>query len=84
MSLDSGVELLVKFDSGWPNVSHYSVSIPTLGVWTEVRINVAELIASGNRFSDGNMVDEFAVTNIFVMEPLGPMTVRFDNIRFEY
>jgi beta-glucanase (GH16 family) len=84
LSLDGGVELLVKFDSGWPNVSDYSVLIPNIGVWTEVRINIQELIASGNRFSPGSAVDEFAVTNIFVIEPLGAMTARFDNIRFEY
>ncbi|MDP5032315.1 glycoside hydrolase family 16 protein [Paraglaciecola sp.] len=82
-SLDSGVELLIKFDSGWPKVSDTSVAIPTLGEWTTVRINIAELLANGNRFAPGNFADETSIANIFVIEPTGPMSVKFDNVRLE-
>jgi beta-glucanase (GH16 family) len=83
VSAGAGVELLVKLDSGWPNVSDYSVTLPTAGEWVEVRINIEELIANGNRFAPGNFVDSTNISNIFVIEPTGVMTVKFDNIRFE-
>jgi beta-glucanase (GH16 family) len=82
-SLDAGVELIVKFDSGWPNVSDYTVTLPTTGEWAEVRINVQKMLANGNRFAPGNFADEVNVANIFVIEPTGAMTVKFDNIRLE-
>ncbi len=77
-------ELLVKFDSGWPNVSDIPVSVPADGMWREVRINIAELLARGNTYSEGNFADPASVTNIFVAEPTGEMTFRLDNIRLEY
>ena len=82
VSFDGGVELYVKFDSGWPNVSDYSVPLPTEGIWTEVRISVAEILANGNSFGDGT-ADAFNLTNIFVVEPTGVMTFKVDNIRIE-
>lgn len=81
-SADGGVELYVKFDSGWPNVSDYSVPLPAEGVWTEVRISVAEILANGNTFGDGT-ADPFNLTNLFVVEPTGVMTFKLDNIRLE-
>lgn len=82
-SVDSGVELFVKFDSGWPNVSDYSVPLPTPGEWAEVRINIAEMLANGNSLSPGSYADSSNIPNIFVMEPNGNMSVKFDNIRLE-
>jgi len=81
-SMDSGVELYVKFDSGWPNVSDYSVPLPAEGVWTEVRLSVAEILANGNSFGDGT-ADPFDLENLFVVEPTGVMTFKLDNIRLE-
>lgn len=81
-SSGGGVELYVKFDSGWPNVSDYSVPLPAEGVWTEVRVSVAEVLANGNSFGDGT-ADVFNLTNLFVVEPTGVMTFKVDNIRLE-
>jgi beta-glucanase (GH16 family) len=84
-SFDGGVELYVKFDSGWPNVSDYSVPLPTEGVWTEVRIPVADILANGNSLNGGNgEADPFVLTNLFVVEPTGVMTFKVDNIRLEF
>jgi beta-glucanase (GH16 family) len=77
-------ELLVKMDSGWPNASDVTVTQPAVGTWSEVRINVADLIASGNKFAPGNQADIKAIGNVLVIEPLGVMTLKVDNIRFEY
>ncbi|WP_282166920.1 glycoside hydrolase family 16 protein [Shewanella japonica] len=84
LSTDNDVELLVKIDSGWPNVSDVSVSLPELNTWTEIRIPIAELVASGNRFSPGSFVDLASVSNPFVIEPLGNMSLQIDNVRYEY
>lgn len=81
-SVASGVELYVKFDSGWPNVSDYSVPLPAEGVWTEVRISVGEILANGNSFGSGT-ADPFNLTNLFVVEPTGVMTFKLDSIRLE-
>lgn len=77
-------ELLVKMDSGWPNASDITVKQPAKGTWGEVRINIADLIGNGNRFALGNKADISAIGNILVIEPLGAMTLKLDNIRFEY
>jgi len=84
ISKDADTELLVKMDSGWPNASDMTVTQPQVGAWREVRIKVADLIASGNRFSGGNKADIKGISNVLVIEPLGVMTLKVDNIRFEY
>ncbi len=83
LKVESGdSELLVKMDSGWPNASDVTVKQPVKGTWGEVRINIADLINNGNRFASGK-ADISAIGNLLVVEPLGPMTLKIDNIRFE-
>lgn len=77
-----GATLLVKMDSGWPNVSDVSVTLPADGVWGTFSIDVADLIDNGNRFAPGS-ANLNNISNIFVMEPSDSMEVVFDNIRFE-
>ncbi len=79
---DDAAALLIKLDSGWPNVSDVSVPLPANGVWTEFRIDVADLIDNGNSNSccPGSATLN-AITNMFVIEPTGAMDVRFDNVR---
>jgi beta-glucanase (GH16 family) len=83
VSADAGVELYIKLDSGWPNVSDVIVDSSTLGEWQEVRINLQALLADDNAFSAGGFADPTNIVNPFVMEPTGVMTVKFDNIRYE-
>jgi beta-glucanase (GH16 family) len=83
VSADAGVELYIKIDSGWPNVSDVIVDSSTLGEWQEVRINLQTLLADENAFSSGGFADATNIINPFVMEPTGVMTVKFDNIRYE-
>lgn len=80
-----GASLLVKMDSGWPNVSDVSVPLPASnGVWTEYRIAVSDLIDNGNSISCCPGIARLSeITNIFVVEPSGAMDVSFDNIRLE-
>lgn len=75
-------KLLIKMDSGWPNVSDVSVPLPANGVWTEYRIGVADLIDNGNSVSCCPGIAKLnAITNIFVVEPSGAIDVVFDNVR---
>ncbi len=75
-------KLLIKMDSGWPNVSDVSVPLPANGVWAEYRIGVADLIDNGNSVSCCPGVAKLnAITNIFVVEPSGAIDVVFDNVR---
>jgi len=83
VSADAGVELYIKLDSGWPNVSDVVVDTSLMGEWQEVRINLQTLLADGNAFSAGAFADATNIVNPFVMEPTGVMTVKFDNIRYE-
>ncbi len=80
---DSGAEFLVKLDSGWPNVSDYSVPLPEPGTWQTFRIPVRDILANGNRYSPGAFADITKLTNLVVLEPTGPMSVDVDNVRFE-
>ena len=81
-SMDAGTQLLIKLDSGWPNVSDVFVDIPALGEWVEVRLNIQELLADQNEYAPGSFADSTNIVNVFVMEPTAPMTIKFDNIRY--
>jgi beta-glucanase (GH16 family) len=78
---NSGADLLVKLDSGWPNASDVAVSLPALDTWSEVRISLATLIAAGNRYAPGSYANISDVVNLFVIEPTGAMELQLDNIR---
>ncbi len=75
-------KLLIKMDSGWPNVSDVTVPLPANGTWAEYRIGVADLIDNGNSVSCCPGIAKLnAITNIFVVEPSGAIDVVFDNVR---
>ncbi|MGR5346332.1 glycoside hydrolase family 16 protein [Vibrio mediterranei] len=82
-SMGNGTELLVKMDSGWPKTSDYTVPLPATGEWGEVRIAIADILDSDNRFVGGNQANPKAISNLLVFEPQGAMTFKLDNIRFE-
>ncbi len=82
-SMDSGATLLVKIDSGWPSVSDYIVPLPALNEWTEVRLDVEDIVLNGNSLSAGGIVDITNVVNVFVLEPSASMALQVDNVRFE-
>ncbi len=80
----AGAKLLVKMDSGWPNVSDVEVTLPAEGVWGEYRIKVADLIAKGNSNPCcAGIANLSAISNLFVIEPTGAMNVSFDDVRLE-
>ena len=77
-----GAILLVKMDSGWPNVSDANVTLAANGEWSEFRIQLGDLIDNGNSLASG-MASLANIGNIFVLEPSAAMDVSFDNIRIE-
>ncbi len=79
----TGSTLLVKMDSGWPQLSDVSVPLPADGVWESFSIDVADLISRRNSLDGSGIVNISSVINLFVIEPSGAMDVVFDNIRFE-
>lgn len=81
-SMAAGAKLLVKIDSGWPNVSDVSVTLPATGTWGSYSIDVSDLLDNGNSLASGTASIK-AITNIFVIEPSAAMDVSFDNIRLE-
>ena len=82
LNTDSRSDLLIKIDSGWPQVSDINVALPSVGEWQEVRISVADLVARGNSFAIG-IASLSNIVNAVVIEPQGPMSISLDNIRFE-
>lgn len=77
-----GTAVLIKMDSGWPNVSDVTLPLPAIGTWSEFRIGVADLIDNGNSISCCPGVAKLnALTNIFVVEPSGAIDIVFDNVR---
>jgi beta-glucanase (GH16 family) len=83
VSTDADVTMLVKFDSGWPNVSDVSINLPAVGEWTEVRLSVAEILSNNNSIDPSGIADPANITNIFVVEPSGVVTFQLDNVRIE-
>ncbi|WP_019026153.1 glycoside hydrolase family 16 protein [Colwellia piezophila] len=84
-SRETNSKLLVKLGSGWPMVSDVELPHHKIGQWQQVRLNIAELINSGNsKHTDPLM--KAVINNIhslFVVEPKGPMELLLKNIRFE-
>ena len=69
-SAAAGSKLLIKLDSGWPNTSDITVTLPPTGQWTQVRIPIAQLIARGNSLAAG-AANLASITNMLVVEPTG-------------
>ena len=81
-SIGEDVPLLIKIDSGWPNVSDIQLPTDAIGEWQSYRIAVSDLAGRGNSLAAG-AVSLGAVSNVFVIDPVtGPINVSFDNIRF--
>ncbi|MGY5450401.1 glycoside hydrolase family 16 protein [Agarivorans sp. MS3-6] len=78
----SAAELLVKLDSGWPNTSDYTVELPPVGSWGEVKISIADILAGGNRFA-GGAANIAEIRNLLVFEQSPNTVIKLDNIRFE-
>ncbi|HTF98551.1 MAG TPA: family 16 glycosylhydrolase [Cellvibrio sp.] len=74
-------KLLVKIDSGWPDVSDVEVPLAAVGEWKEFRITLADLLDNGNSFDPGKKATLASIANTFVIDPIGAMNVSFDNIR---
>jgi beta-glucanase (GH16 family) len=75
-----GAKLLVKIDSGWPNVSDVEVPVAENGVWKEYRITLGDLLDNGNSLAAGKATLA-SIVNTFVVDPSAAMNVSFDNIR---
>ncbi|MCV2884549.1 family 16 glycosylhydrolase [Aestuariibacter sp. AA17] len=75
---------LVKIDSGWPNVSDHLLTLMLGEEWSSVSLPLSELEAAGNRLSNGHQASLDSVVNAFVIEPLSPMRIQIDNLRWEY
>jgi beta-glucanase (GH16 family) len=82
-SIDPNTQLVVKLDSGWPNVGEKTIETPPVGQWSHVVVKLADLLAQPNPAGSG--VDLSNVLNAFVLEPTGNALahVRLDNIRLQ-
>ncbi len=78
-------KLLIKMGSGWPMVSDVELSNLNTGKWQQVRLNIAQLINSGNSNHSDPLMKAVInnVHSLFVVEPIGPMELLLKNIRFE-
>jgi len=78
-------KLFVKLGSGWPTVSDAQLSDLPLGKWQQVRLNIAPLINSGNSAHADPLIKALInnIHSLFVIEPVGPMSLLLKNIRFE-
>lgn len=82
-SIDADTDLLVKMDSGYPNLGQVEIDVPEAGQWQRVHIRIADLLA--NPLPEGTGLNIADVRNVFVLEPTGTRTarVRIDNIRLQ-
>ncbi|VUD51516.1 Glucan endo-1,3-beta-glucosidase A1 [Thalassocella blandensis] len=81
-SAPQGASLIIRMDSGWPNVSDYIISMPAIGTWSEIRVPVKDIIDRGNPYEPGQ-ADPSQIMNPVVFEPLDIMEFSIDNLRFE-
>lgn len=79
-AIDEETELVVKIDSGWPNLNVYTLDIPEPGEWVSVSLPIADFIP--NTRGDGS-VNFDDISNPFVLEALGGTAiVQLNNIRY--
>jgi hypothetical protein len=81
-----GVEtsLVVKMDSGYPNVGQVEIDTPPLGEWTEVSVRVSDLL--DNPIPGGSGLDLDNVLIPIVIEPAGgsgDAHIMIDNVRLK-
>jgi hypothetical protein len=81
------VPLSIRIGNNWPNVSFgYVEPLPALDTWTEVRINIADMIVTGNPNTSepDDTADISILHTFFIIEPeKGSMDLNFKNIRWE-
>ncbi|NLS14057.1 glycoside hydrolase family 16 protein [Vibrio sp. SM6] len=82
VEINKGNQISVKLDSGWPNVSDLSVTLPRDKAWHTIEIDMNELVSNGNSHGVGK-VDMSKIKNVLVIDPLGEMKFQLDNVRFE-
>ncbi len=82
-SIDAETDLLVKMDSGYPNLGQIEIKLPETGQWQRVHIRIADLLA--NPLPEGAGLNLADVRNVFVLEPTGTRNarVRIDNIQLQ-
>jgi hypothetical protein len=81
-SASAGAGLRVKVDSGWPAVSDVPVTLGAVGQWTQVQLNLSELIARGNSLQAGERATLERVVNMLVIEPSGVVNLSFKDIEW--
>jgi hypothetical protein len=79
-SIAPGTDLVVKMDSGYPNLGQVTLVTPAPGQWVHVSVALADLLANPDR---GSGLALASVVNPFVLEPTGTQRahVRIDDIR---
>lgn len=79
-AIDAETVLLVKIDSGWPNLSEYSLEIPEAGEWVSFSLPIADF---GPNSGEDGQVNFDKVTNPIVLEAQdGTAIVYMNNIEF--
>lgn len=76
--------ILIKMDSGWPNLGYVELPIADLALdeWQTLHIKIADILANPN--NDGaNPLDISSVISLFVVEPTGAAHLQVDNIQIK-
>ena len=86
-SVDPGVQLLVKINSGeidsdWLNESVVDIPTDGVGEWQNYSIEVSDLLDNDNGILQLGIANLSMLLNVFVIEPSGVMDVDFANIRY--
>jgi beta-glucanase (GH16 family) len=81
MSIDPKTRLVVKMDSGHPQVGFVEIEVPAAGEWHHVAVKVADLLA--NRNPGEAPLDLNNIQNVFVLESTGPAKLWVENIRLQ-
>lgn len=83
VSIDPATTLVVKLDSGYPNLGQVAIETPAVGEWVQVSVSISSLLA--NPEPSGTGLDIANIVNLFVLEPAGTNIAQIwiDNIRVQ-
>jgi len=82
---NSSGKLMVKFDSGFPDVAVAELNIADIAVdeWVQISVPVSEILSGGQGIYGGGPADVANLVNLITFEPIGAASLMLSNIRLD-
>ncbi|WP_157960453.1 glycoside hydrolase family 16 protein [Marinimicrobium alkaliphilum] len=83
VDIEDETELLVKVDSGWPNVSYHSIDIPGNDEWVTVAVRFSEMVGTDTGDQSGAVIYNDIVAPFVVEAVGGTAHIQINNVSID-